>query len=207
MAAFNYATDNDNVLPPADNQSLALVEKGGYSFAEMIAPYAGDTVIFSCPAQNQVPVDDPANHRFFEYMTYFYYPDSPFPPVYDTPSRLGHPDATANHPLLSDRVDYWPNIRRFRSRAGRGRRTKRAESTKPDTAAIEIDDEDTPYRKLCSSPRDSADVADATSFGVSFCRMPWAALIQRVYEVDPLHCPKCADFYPRVRPSLWISLL
>ena len=58
-----------------------------------------------------------------------------------------------------------------RSRAGRGQRAKRAESATPDTAAIEIDDEDTPYRKLC--------------------RMRWAALIQRVYEVDPLRCPKC----------------
>ena len=34
-----------------------------------------------------------------------------------------------------------------------------------------INDKDTPYRKLC--------------------RMRWAALIKRVYEVDPLHCPDC----------------
>ena len=53
----------------------------------------------------------------------------------------------------------------------RGQRAKCAESATPDTAAIEIDDEGTPYRKLC--------------------RMRWAALIQRVYEVDPLRCPKC----------------
>lgn len=36
---------------------------------------------------------------------------------------------------------------------------------------ITIDDEDTSYRKLC--------------------RMRWAALIKRVYEMDPLLCPKC----------------
>jgi hypothetical protein len=53
----------------------------------------------------------------------------------------------------------------------RGQRAKRAESAKADTAAIDIDDEDTSYRKLC--------------------RMRWAALVKRVWEVDPLLCPKC----------------
>ena len=57
------------------------------------------------------------------------------------------------------------------SNKARGQRAKRAESAKPDTAAIDIDDEDTPYRK--------------------HCRMRWAALIKRVYETDPLLCPKC----------------
>lgn len=52
----------------------------------------------------------------------------------------------------------------------RGQRTKRADSAKPDVAMY-IGDEDTPYRKLC--------------------RMRWAALIKRVYEIDPLLCPKC----------------
>jgi len=36
---------------------------------------------------------------------------------------------------------------------------------------LTTDDSDTPYRKLC--------------------RMRWAALIKRVYEVDPLCCPQC----------------
>ncbi len=53
----------------------------------------------------------------------------------------------------------------------RGQRAKCAESAKPDTATIDIDNEDTPYRKLC--------------------RMRWAALIKRVWEVDLLLCPKC----------------
>ena len=48
----------------------------------------------------------------------------------------------------------------------RGQRAKRAESAKPDTATIDIDDEDTDYRKLC--------------------RMRWASLVKRVWEVDPL---------------------
>ena len=39
------------------------------------------------------------------------------------------------------------------------------------TEEVVIDDEQTPYRKQC--------------------RMRWAALIQRVYEFDPLECPKC----------------
>ena len=37
--------------------------------------------------------------------------------------------------------------------------------------AVTTDESDTPYRKLC--------------------RMRWSALIKRVYEVDPLCCPKC----------------
>jgi hypothetical protein len=55
----------------------------------------------------------------------------------------------------------------------RGQRAKTADSASPDPAAIEIDDESTPYRKLC--------------------RMRWAALIKRVYEVDPLLllCAQC----------------
>ncbi len=53
----------------------------------------------------------------------------------------------------------------------RGQRAKRAESAATNDKVIDIDDEDTPYRKLC--------------------RMRWAALIKRVYEVDPLLCPKC----------------
>ncbi len=53
----------------------------------------------------------------------------------------------------------------------RGQRTKRAESAKPDVAAMDIGNEDTPYRKLC--------------------RMRWASLVKRVWEVDPLLCPKC----------------
>ena len=53
----------------------------------------------------------------------------------------------------------------------RGQRAKRAEAATPDPAAIETDDEDTPYRKLA--------------------RMRWAALIKRVYEMNPLLCPKC----------------
>ena len=53
----------------------------------------------------------------------------------------------------------------------RGQRAKRADSATQDTTAIEMDDKDTPYRRLC--------------------RMRWAALIKRVYEVDPLFCPKC----------------
>ncbi len=53
----------------------------------------------------------------------------------------------------------------------RGQRTKCADSAKPDTAAVDTDDEVADYRKLC--------------------RMRWAALIKRVWEVDPLLCPKC----------------
>ena len=53
----------------------------------------------------------------------------------------------------------------------RGRLAKVADSASPAPAVIETDDEDTPYRKLC--------------------RMRWAALIKRVYEGDPLLCPKC----------------
>jgi hypothetical protein len=53
----------------------------------------------------------------------------------------------------------------------RGQRAKIAATATPDSATIEIEDEDTPYRKLA--------------------RMRWAALIKRVWEVDPLVCPKC----------------
>ena len=54
-------------------------------------------------------------------------------------------------------------------------RTKAAEEAKAQqSGAIEpitTDDSATPYRKLC--------------------RMRWATLIKRVYEVDPLCCPQC----------------
>lgn len=58
------------------------------------------------------------------------------------------------------------------SNKARGRRAKsdREKDSEGETG-IDISEEDTPYRKLC--------------------RMRWAALIKRVYEVDPLLCPKC----------------
>ena len=50
-------------------------------------------------------------------------------------------------------------------------RAKAAKEGNNDFAGLVVDDEDTPYRKAC--------------------RSRWAALIQKVYEVDPLRCPKC----------------
>jgi hypothetical protein len=38
-------------------------------------------------------------------------------------------------------------------------------------AVVDVEEEDTPFRKVC--------------------RSRWAALIKKVYEVDPLKCPKC----------------
>ncbi len=58
------------------------------------------------------------------------------------------------------------------SNKARGQRAKlQREKETEGQARIDISEEDTPYRKLC--------------------RMRWAALIKRVYEVDPLVCPKC----------------
>ncbi len=54
------------------------------------------------------------------------------------------------------------------SNKSRGLRNKSAADSL-ETMQIVIDDEDTPYSKQC--------------------RMRWAALIQRVYEIDPLKCP------------------
>jgi hypothetical protein len=61
------------------------------------------------------------------------------------------------------------------SNKARGMRAKAAEQPKPQQPGgikpVTTDDSDTPYRKLC--------------------RIRWSALIKRVYEVDPLCCPKC----------------
>ena len=58
------------------------------------------------------------------------------------------------------------------SNKSRGRRAKAATSAaKPQPVKPVIEDDDTPYRKKC--------------------RMRWAALLKKVYEVDPLVCPKC----------------
>ena len=61
------------------------------------------------------------------------------------------------------------------SNKARGMRAKAAEEAKAQQPggieAVTTDESDTPYRKLC--------------------RMRWAALIKRVYEVDPLCCPQC----------------
>lgn len=59
----------------------------------------------------------------------------------------------------------------YYSNKARGQRAKAEADQAAGGEGIAIDDEDTPYRKLC--------------------RMRWAALIKRVYEVDPLLCPKC----------------
>jgi hypothetical protein len=56
------------------------------------------------------------------------------------------------------------------SNKARGMRAKKTADPKEDRELI-IDDEDTPYRKVC--------------------RSRWAALIKKVFEVDPLLCPKC----------------
>ena len=53
------------------------------------------------------------------------------------------------------------------SNKSRGLRAKNENAAK--TEEIVIDDEQTPYRKQC--------------------RMPWAALIQRIYEIDPPEMP------------------
>ena len=63
------------------------------------------------------------------------------------------------------------------SNAARGRRAKLAKAAESATAPASSqgrddgEEEDTPYRKKC--------------------RQRWAALIKKVYEVDPLLCPKC----------------
>lgn len=73
----------------------------------------------------------------------------------------------------------WLTVRAFRvARACPGRRRTDPRACPADAGSVPrprgahlINDEDTPYRELC--------------------RMRWAALIKRVYEVDPLHCPDC----------------
>ena len=58
------------------------------------------------------------------------------------------------------------------SNKSRGQRAKAANAAaKPPAVQPVIEDDDTPYRKKC--------------------RQRWAALIKRVFEVDPLKCPKC----------------
>ena len=58
------------------------------------------------------------------------------------------------------------------SNKARGKRAKtERQKTSNAEEGVHISEEDTPYRKLC--------------------RMRWAALIKRVYEMDPLKCPKC----------------
>lgn len=62
------------------------------------------------------------------------------------------------------------------SNAARGRRAKLAKMANPAppppvTPLTDDDEEDTPYRKKC--------------------RQRWAALIKKVYEINPLLCPKC----------------
>jgi hypothetical protein len=61
------------------------------------------------------------------------------------------------------------------SNKARGMRAKAAQEAKAQQSGgiepITTDDSDTPYRKLC--------------------RLRWAALIKRVFEVDPLCCPQC----------------
>jgi len=54
----------------------------------------------------------------------------------------------------------------------RGQRAKAANAAVA-PEQVDLDDEDTPYRKLC--------------------RMRWAALIKRVLEVDPFLCPRCGS--------------
>ena len=57
------------------------------------------------------------------------------------------------------------------SNKARGQRIKFEVENAASGKGIVVNDEDTPYRLLC--------------------RMRWAALIKRVYEMDPLLCPKC----------------
>ena len=57
------------------------------------------------------------------------------------------------------------------SNKSRGMRAKLA-AVKNIDAVVDAEEEDTPFRKAC--------------------RSRWAALIKKVYEVDPLKCPKCA---------------
>jgi hypothetical protein len=57
------------------------------------------------------------------------------------------------------------------SNKSRGMRAKGAMLKNIPFAAIDAEEEDAPFRK--------------------FCRSRWAALIKKVYEVDPLRCPKC----------------
>jgi hypothetical protein len=62
------------------------------------------------------------------------------------------------------------------SNKSRGMRAKLARlgevvAVKNIEAVVDVEEEDTPFRKTC--------------------RSRWAALIKKVYEVDPLKCPKC----------------
>ena len=57
------------------------------------------------------------------------------------------------------------------SNKSRGMRAKLSATGKNIEAAVDAEEEDTPFRKTC--------------------RSRWAALIKKVYEIDPLVCPKC----------------
>ena len=59
----------------------------------------------------------------------------------------------------------------FYSNKSRGMRAKTA-TEKNIEAVVDVEEEDTPFRKTC--------------------RSRWAAMIKKVYEVDPLKCPKCS---------------
>ena len=63
------------------------------------------------------------------------------------------------------------------SNKSRGMRAKLARlgeavAVKNIEAVVDVEEEDTPFRKTC--------------------RSRWAAMIKKVYEVDPLKCPKCS---------------
>lgn len=64
----------------------------------------------------------------------------------------------------------------FYSNKSRGMRAKLARLGEVATvenidAVVDVEEEDTPFRKTC--------------------RSRWATLIKKIYEVDPLKCPKC----------------
>jgi len=71
----------------------------------------------------------------------------------------------------------------------RGQRAKTANAAVA-PEQVDVDDEDTPYRSRPKGDGLHAGAGVSAANG-NLCRMRWAALIKRVYEVDPLRCPNC----------------
>jgi len=78
------------------------------------------------------------------------------------------------------------------SNRSRGDRAKRhAESADDPPAEIVIDDEDTPYREPTEGRRADPQVSAVSAANGKLARIRWAALLKRVFEVDPFLCPRC----------------
>ena len=102
--AILYETDNDSrVFPSApDSEGGQMVKGNNYNLKKYLVQYDLQSA-WLCGVNKAPPINDPANTRFAQYSSFYYYAGRGIPYGVDiTPDNMSSAANTSNVPFLSD---------------------------------------------------------------------------------------------------------